>query len=178
MCCVCVCVKSECTLYSTVQSSSCLHVCACCMPAPHRSHSPPSHLPQYVGVGFNHVKRDYMPAPRGTECSSAYNQVCSVYNAYTLISHVEAECLAESAAADQRARLWDKISTGDDFTLAGGFYAFIYDYNGTNVAHGAVAAFRSLALWTIIKHAGLDAFIDGHKLHQAFQKAADAGGGW
>jgi len=151
------------------------------MPAPHRphrSHSPPSHLPQYVGVGFNHVKRDYMPAPRGTECSSAYNQVCSVYNAYTLISHVEAECLAESAAADQRARLWDKISTGDDFTLAGGFYAFIYDYNGTNVAHGAVAAFRSLALWTIIKHAGLDAFIDGHKLHQAFQKAADAGGGW
>jgi hypothetical protein len=55
-------------------------------------------------------------------------------------------------------------------------YAFIYDFNGTAVAHGANAAFIGRNLWDIINgSARLRVLVDGRQLHEDFLAAARSG---
>ena len=55
-------------------------------------------------------------------------------------------------------------------------YAFVYDFNGTAVAHGANAGFIGRKLWDIINgSAHLRVLVDGRQLHSDFVEAASSG---
>ena len=146
---------------------------------------PPAHL--YVISSFSD-KPNTEPAAN-TQCNWKYDTLCSLaYTRKVLGKVMTAMIVAHDQAALQELfasvtfRMFNEEqgleeSTGEN--RGAGFYPFIYQVNGTNVAHGANPSNVGRTLPDII--AGVEALrvtIDGVALNSEFAQAAYAGGGW
>ncbi|KAL3902518.1 MAG: hypothetical protein SGPRY_012038, partial [Prymnesium sp.] len=99
----------------------------------------------FIGVGFRHQRAPLRSGPHCSECKQDYIIPCAWTNALALLGHVQT-LLLTSTADNLQADFW-KISLDDEYSgrnarrdsniTSNWLYAFIYDFNGTCVAHGA-----------------------------------------
>ena len=143
----------------------------------------------YVGVGFSHEKQPPIAGPQCTDCRDGFNYPCAFANTFALLGYSQGLLAMANRFSDEDA--FGNITGGgqngvSEYKTSQGFYNFVYDYNGTAVAHGwlphligrnltdIVAGFRGGELLTLPNWQGWD----GWRLHTDFVRAASAGGGW
>ena len=142
----------------------------------------------YVGVGYTHETDAVLapvPGPHGQACNIGSNQPCAFTNVLNLVGHVQTLCfMSNMFDLDAAFNLTTNDATyfkaqPEGYSSAYRNYAFIYDYNQTNVAHGANAGLIGRRLEDIIAGvARFDGILNGTQLHHDFVATADAGGAW
>jgi hypothetical protein len=131
----------------------------------------------FIGVGLNYMMRPRKLGPRCSTCISDFNYPCAWATALGLLGH--AQTLLLMADRYDEGVAFQMLSSSAEFQLVGGFYPFLYDFNGTCVAHylpGVVGR----TLWEIVttQPALAGGSVDGRMLHELFVAAAQQGGGW
>ena len=143
----------------------------------------------YLGVGFTHVQSPYADGPHCATCKQNYNYPCAWANAQGLIGHAHSllfmsnrhtateafALLSESKNYSGGGSLWGRNAN----STADWLYPFVYDFNGTCVAHGADKTYVGRKLWDIINGiAALSRVVNGRDLHTHFVAAASGEGHW
>lgn len=143
----------------------------------------------YLGVGFTHVQSPCADGPHCATCKQNYNYPCAWANAKGLIGHAHSllfmsnrhtateafALLSENKSYGGGGSLWGR----DANSTADWLYPFVYDFNGTCVAHGANKAYVGRKLWDIINgSAALSRVVNGRDLHEKFVAAASGEGRW
>ena len=129
----------------------------------------------YLGAGFNFESQavHYDNVPEGfTVCTDAYNLPCAFQTSLQLSSHAFSYAISSFADSDS---IWDAISYGSEFR-SGDFYLYIYDFNGTCMAHGQVPENAGQTLTQVYETFEIP--LDAKELHEKFRQAAMDGGGW
>merc|ERR1712070_207130 len=94
-------------------------------------------------------------------CDRAYGSSCSTYNTLALVGHIMSTIMVSPSLPE----VLTEISISPDFKLDGGdndFYGWVYDINGTAVAHG---------------NGGIGRVLDAFAYDARFE-AANQGGGY
>ncbi|KAG7374673.1 adenylate/guanylate cyclase with GAF and PAS/PAC sensor domain [Nitzschia inconspicua] len=140
----------------------------------------------FVGSGYNFIMGDIVPGDYATDLANravagaknmscpGYNLPCSFGNTLQLTSHTLSHGLSSSM---DLVGVFDGITNDPQFKVGGWGYAFMYDFNGTCVAHGGVPEFVGMNASEILVAAGVMQ-IDGGELHDKFRQAAQMGGGY
>lgn len=122
----------------------------------------------YVGVGFN-LLSDTVTSP----CATSGVSACAEANTMILMGKLQADLdIADTAGMNQ---IFTTVTNGTTYESEG-FYAFIYDYAGPCVAHGARSDFVGLTLPEIVTLVSNPS--DGQATDDALQAGAEASGGW
>jgi len=161
----------------------------------------------YLGVGFNHKHATIAPGPHCSTCSMKYSYFCAIRNTYMLMGHVQAFLLTDVDEYSAWSQLTSSRKVDESLTAVDGlvetagykfggvgdgdaFYSFVYDFNGTCVAHAANGGLVGRTLWGIIAHVNINSgcdsddlncgttLVDGWQLNEDFKNAAAGGGGW
>ena len=102
----------------------------------------------YVGCGYTHASDAIdSPArgPHGSSCNVGTNQPCAFTNVLHLVGHIQTLLLMSNLYSLERALAMvshdANYSTAQPAGLSSAHrnYGFLFDYNGTCVAHGANA---------------------------------------
>jgi signal transduction histidine kinase len=139
-----------------------------------------------LGCGYNFIMGDVVFPTYAMEVAArnediaeeevscpGYNLPCSFGNTLQLSSHTLSHGLSSPLALDDT---FAAITDGTQFKIDGWGYAFMFDFNGTCVAH-AVKEFVGLTGTEMFEVLGIDS-VDGLDLHNRFKKAAQLGGGF
>ena len=115
------------------------------------------------------------PAP--VSCNAAFSAPCARTNSlYLTTATIQAFQDMQGPEDDKLERFLEQINLGEH-NLSIGFYPFVFDGNGTNVAHGDNPDWVGLSLREIFIEVGVG-FSDAEALHVRFSQAAESGGGW
>ena len=129
----------------------------------------------YLGVGFNFVMDleglSDGPTP-GEACTADYNPPCAFRSALALSSHTLSHAISSPLSVNDMFRA---ISYDETFRQ-GQFYAFVYDFDGTCMAHGAQPDYVGLRLTDVFELNNIP--LDANRLHETFRASAIKGGGW
>jgi signal transduction histidine kinase len=128
-----------------------------------------------LGVGYEDVQ-----LPPNVPCSAKYDGLCSIENVRSLVGKAQFS-LYEAASSLElfESVAYDISFLEDAFQIPGGFYIFMYNYDGSLKAHavpGLHDEFGS-ALADIFVENKLGTRKEGEDLHEAFIQAAE-GNGW
>jgi hypothetical protein len=129
----------------------------------------------YLGVGFNFaVDTDGLSEGPTLDqaCSADYNPPCAFRNTLALSSHTLSHAISSPLSVNDMFRF---ISYDESFRQ-GQFYAFVYDFDGTCMAHGAQPDYVGLRLTDVFQLNDIP--LDANLLHETFRAAAEKGGGW
>jgi len=126
----------------------------------------------YLGAGFTHNMGPKAAGPLNAVCSDKTNLPCSFVTTSQLSSHTLAHVIASDTSVNETFA----AVTSDRRFRRGNFYAYIYNYKGTCVAHGSTASNVGLTLSQVYEKYNIP--LNATKLHETFKAAADGGGGW
>ncbi|KAL3933168.1 MAG: hypothetical protein SGPRY_000403 [Prymnesium sp.] len=127
----------------------------------------------FIGVGFHHKMAPLRSGPHCSKCKQDYIIPCAWRNALVLLGHVHS-LLLTSGADSLKANLikisyeseyFGRNTLRDSNSTSNWLYPFIYDFNGTCVAHGANPE--------RVHRAEIS-----DDLHKSFIEKATNGGGW
>jgi hypothetical protein len=134
----------------------------------------------YIASAFSDLPR--IEAASEQPCNWRYDQLCSLAYTRRVLGTVVTAMLRAASIAELREvfaratwREYNQQATSSD----AGFYPFIYNFGGRNVAHGAVPTLLDRNLPAIISgSATLSSLVNGTELNGFFVSAARVGGGW
>jgi hypothetical protein len=142
----------------------------------------------YVGAGFNHVMSPLLTGPHCAECMQDFNYPCAWANTLALAGHTQSLLFMSNWYTAEHA--FERITAEPEYggggaanrsssTSSDWLYAFVIDFNGTMVAHGAEANHVGRNLSDIVASVpSLAELTDGWDLHLRFREMAESGGGW
>jgi len=135
----------------------------------------------YIGVGYD----DVHPEDIGKPCLATEFATCGEEHAFNLAHVVQTDVLAVSRGpvivdgktlTTLRAVLHE-VTTNPFYRLSTGFYAFVFDYEGSCVAHGADRQSVGKTLPQMMRSRRMTEG-GSAELHQKFKDAAERGGDW
>jgi hypothetical protein len=127
----------------------------------------------YLGVGYENTQ-----LPPDLPCSAHYDSWCSITNVPSLIGAAQSRLLLAESLASFEAAAFD-LSFDPAFSIADGFYPFLFNYKGPLVAHGRRHDSLGLNLSTIVVQQGINTAEAGWELHNTSIRAAEGqGSGW
>ena len=147
----------------------------------------------YLGCGYNFIMGSVVPAtnPLGLEippiilqedslpeddkgpACPGYNLPCAYGSTLQLTSHALSHAISSSLPTDA---MFDVI-TSDPMFKFGSSYVFLWDYNGTCVAHGGIPELVGLNTMQMAPMLGFTQEV-AWSLHEGFRAAAELGGGY
>eukprot|EP00522_Entomoneis_paludosa_P011518 CAMPEP_0172455376 /NCGR_PEP_ID=MMETSP1065-20121228/12035_1 /TAXON_ID=265537 /ORGANISM="Amphiprora paludosa, Strain CCMP125" /LENGTH=1132 /DNA_ID=CAMNT_0013207837 /DNA_START=63 /DNA_END=3461 /DNA_ORIENTATION=+ len=108
-----------------------------------------------------------------TECKFVYNFPSTFKTALKLLSHSISHIISSATSLNEAFQVLSFISGGENFRLDD-LYTFVYDFDGTCVAHGLFGEFVNRSLHEVFETLGIE--LDSKKLHEEFKEAATKGG--
>jgi hypothetical protein len=129
-----------------------------------------------LGVGFADN-----PLPPELPCSAKYDSFCAINNVRSLVGKAQTLLAKAETQANFEDALLQLSYAEDQFELPGGFYLFMYNFQGPLVAHGKRRDYFGQTLGQILVANRLGTADEGTQLHHAFVAAAEnasAGEGW
>lgn len=119
----------------------------------------------YLGVGYQDTE-----LPPDVPCSSSHDLWCSIMNVQSLVGSAQALLeKAESLVAFEDAAF--HLSFDEEYQVPGGFYIFMYGYDGTLRSHGRLHNLFGASLSDVINKMEQDT--NSSHLHRDFIRAAD-----
>eukprot|EP01051_Picozoa_sp_SAG22_P003925 SAG22_NODE_201_length_15391_cov_7.662176_2_plen_407_part_00 len=129
-----------------------------------------------LGVGF----ADH-PLPPELPCSAKYDSFCAMNNVRSLVGKAQALLAKAETQANFEDALLQLSYAEDEFQLPGGFYLFMYNFQGPLVAHAKLHDYFGQTLGRILVANQLGTADEGALLHHTFVAAAEGtstGEGW
>lgn len=129
----------------------------------------------YLGCGYNFIMGDVVPASTTSDalCSPFFNLPCAFGTTLQLSSHALSHAISSPLAVDD---MFDAVAL-EPSLKSGDYFVFMFDYNSTCVAHGAVPSYKGMMAAQVFGDAGISAS-DGNSVHEHFRDAAELGGGY
>lgn len=124
-----------------------------------------------VGVGYEEAQ-----LPPDLPCSDKFDSFCSTTNVRSLVGKAQFHLFEAGKSLENFESAVYDISFSDDFKIDGGFYAFMYNYDGRLKAHGVLRDSFGATLPEILEDKKFGTKEDGEVLHAAFVNAAEGSG--
>jgi hypothetical protein len=128
----------------------------------------------FLGVGYEDVQ-----LPPELPCSDQYDGWCSINNVRSLVGKAQFRLYEAASLENFESVVFDLSFLEQEFEIPGGFYTFMYNYDGRLKAHARPRLHEEFGntLADIFEELGLGTRQEGQDLHEAFVEAAE-GNGW
>lgn len=146
----------------------------------------------YLGCGYNFIMGDVVSSTSLFELGGGDNQEeeaeiheeeeeicpgsnlpCSFGSSLQLTSHAISHCISSASSPND---VFHAVTHDPQFKI-GDIYTFMFDFNGTCVAHGGNPDFIGMHTADIFHAVGVTT-VDDTETHNLFREAAEAGGGY
>eukprot|EP00977_Amphora_coffeiformis_P011778 scaffold2872_cov193-Amphora_coffeaeformis.AAC.1 len=131
----------------------------------------------FLGCGYNFIMGDVVAASRSdteSSCSPSYNLPCAFGSTLQLSSHALSHAVSSPLAVSD---MLDAV-TNDPILKSGDYYVFMFDFNGTCVAHGARPDLIGMTDAQIFGQGQVSTSNQQTSSHEQFRLAAEQGGGY
>ena len=127
----------------------------------------------YLGVGYEDEQ-----LPPDLPCSDRYDSWCSITNVRSLLGKAQFRLNQAESLENFEAGIFH-LSFDESHRIEGGFYTFMYSYDGRLKSHAVLHSFFGKTLWDIVQENGLGTYEEGFNLNQKFVGAAEGlDSGW
>lgn len=127
-----------------------------------------------LGVGYENQE-----FPTDLPCSASYDSWCSITNVRSLLGRAQFLLTQTESIAQFEDATFTLSYDAEVYQLPGGYYTFLYDYDGTLKSHALLHGDLGNSFSQIITDRSLGTEEEANNMHNSFIRAAEGyNGGW